>query len=163
MQKIISFFEKYSHFEPNSGCQLFIYGGGKYSQILYDGKQWSAHRLLYFLKVDNNLTAQDYICHKCDTSLCIRLDHLYKGNAKTNYDDMVNRQRDRPWGRNLYKEVRQLEFKVPPKTEILEFKCSKVVLDLFNKVQDIEQKSKDELLDTMVKDYCLKKHFDLFF
>lgn len=41
------------------------------------------------------LTSEQYVCHTCDNSLCVRIEHLYVGDAQTNMTDMKERGRGR--------------------------------------------------------------------
>ena len=67
-------------------------GGRKkhaYPLIKYKGVQWRGNRLVWHLHYNVTLSPQDFINHKCANPKCLRLDHLYVGDAQENSDDMV--------------------------------------------------------------------------
>lgn len=51
-----------------------------------------AHRFSYFLEHGMNKVTSGFICHHCDNKKCVRPDHLYLGDAKTNARDAVERK-----------------------------------------------------------------------
>lgn len=55
-------------------------------------KHWRAHRLSYFLFVNQNL-ADGIVCHKCDNPSCINPDHLFVGTWLSNMQDKVSKGR----------------------------------------------------------------------
>jgi hypothetical protein len=78
-----------------SGCWLWL---GKTSRHGYgvlnrDGKLISlAHRYFYEHHV-GPIPSGMFICHKCDTPLCVNPDHLFAGTPQDNMDDMWRKGR----------------------------------------------------------------------
>lgn len=72
-------------------------GGNGYGYLAVDGKTVSAHRVSY--EMHNGPIPDDdsyhgmCVCHKCDTPLCVRPDHLFLGTIKDNADDMLAKGR----------------------------------------------------------------------
>jgi len=58
--------------------------------IFYNNRNYIAYRLHWEL-VRGPIPEGAFLCHKCDVSLCINLDHLYIGDAKTNMRDALER------------------------------------------------------------------------
>jgi len=53
-----------------------------------------AHRYAYqCYHQEKHLTADDFICHTCDTGLCVQDDHLFKGTAYDNTHDAMAKGR----------------------------------------------------------------------
>jgi len=56
------------------------------------GKKWGVPRLVLHIK-DGPLDDDIWALHKCDNTKCINLDHLFKGTAQDNTDDMISKGR----------------------------------------------------------------------
>jgi hypothetical protein len=91
------FHKKYEISE--SGCWIWTAGtrpNGK--GVLYprhwtdDGKSVGAHRFSFEL-VHGPIPESMYVCHKCDTPLCVNPDHLFVGTHHDNMRDMVAKKR----------------------------------------------------------------------
>jgi hypothetical protein len=85
--------------EPNSGCWLWTAaisvpqaGACHRPVITHQKKQRRAYRVAYELFV-GPIPEGAYVCHHCDTPLCVNPDHLYAGSARTNSDDAMRRGR----------------------------------------------------------------------
>lgn len=63
--------------EPNTGCWLWLgtidFGG--YSQIKFNGRSVSAHRVMYEL-VNGELPSEVHLDHLCRTRSCVNPEHL---------------------------------------------------------------------------------------
>lgn len=56
------------------------------------GKRWLAHRLSFFAASGVD-PGRQFVCHRCDVSLCVNPDHLYLGDHASNMRDMKSRSR----------------------------------------------------------------------
>lgn len=76
------------------GCWLW---SGKpsrgYGLILVNGKSWFVHRLSYVI-AHGSIPDGLFVCHHCDTPLCVNPAHLYAGTPQQNTDDMKARGRE---------------------------------------------------------------------
>ena len=82
--------------DPNSGCWLFDSSPNPngYGQISINLKPKLAHRAaweLYVGEIPDGLN----VCHKCDTPLCVRPDHLFLGTQMDNLRDASSKGRTR--------------------------------------------------------------------
>lgn len=68
--------------------------GEGYGAFYYDGKAGYAHRFALEQALGRPLKPGMQALHRCDTSLCVREDHLYEGTAKDNTADMIARGRE---------------------------------------------------------------------
>jgi hypothetical protein len=91
------FHKKYS--VSDAGCWIWFGGSRPNSQGVKYPRHWSnsgrsvgAHRFSYELKF-GPITNGMYVCHKCDTPMCVNPDHLFLGTHKDNMKDMVNKGR----------------------------------------------------------------------
>lgn len=90
------FFKKISNENHPLGC--WIWDGGKgtnqYGNFHSDKtkKNMRAHRYsweLHFGEIPKGF----FICHSCDTKLCVNPDHLFVGSPLDNMQDMINKNR----------------------------------------------------------------------
>jgi hypothetical protein len=77
-----------------SGCWIWsgLINTSGYGKIWYRKKTWTAHRLTYTMEV-GPVPDGMYVCHSCDTPLCVNPEHLWLGTAQDNYDDMRSKGR----------------------------------------------------------------------
>lgn len=73
-------------------CWLWTGGLGPdaYGAFWWNGKTRGAHRYAYERAAAVQLAPADCVCHRCDTPLCVRPDHLFIG---TNLDNVADRDR----------------------------------------------------------------------
>ena len=99
----------------NNDCWEWKYSmqRGNYGTFRRHGKQWTAHRISYFMFHSNApmgvLTDRSIaVRHKCDNPPCINPNHLELGTHRDNVMDKVNRDRHnrgrRVWKAKLYDE-----------------------------------------------------------
>lgn len=74
-----------------------------YGQISINKKLISSHRASWTFNV-GEIPKGAHICHTCDNRLCVNPEHLYVGNAKTNSQDRIRRNRSNlPKGEKWHK------------------------------------------------------------
>lgn len=97
--EIISYLKKLFEtkgIKKENGCLEWIGGKykGGYGGMTYKDKPAKVHRIAYMLyNNDWNLSSKVLICHKCDNVACYEKTHLFKGTAKDNMEDMINKNR----------------------------------------------------------------------
>lgn len=64
-------------------------GYGKFS---VNKKQWSAHRLAFFLST-GSLPKELMVLHRCDVPACVNPEHLWLGTNQDNVDDKMRKGR----------------------------------------------------------------------
>jgi hypothetical protein len=91
------FHQKYEINE--SGCWMWTGGTRPNSKGVPYPRHWTddsesigAHRFSFEL-VHGAIPQSMYVCHKCDTPLCVNPDHLFLGSHQDNMRDMVAKQR----------------------------------------------------------------------
>lgn len=87
--------------EPNSGCWLWMKGGGGdgYGCFYYNGERNWAHRVSWELYA-GPIPEKVSVLHKCDTPSCVRPDHLFLGTRADNVADMVSKSRNQKGARH---------------------------------------------------------------
>ena len=63
-----------------------------YGDMCYRGKNWRAHRLMYFLR-NGSIDPKLDVMHSCDNPPCCNPAHLSQGTRKQNIRDAINRRR----------------------------------------------------------------------
>ena len=78
------------------GCIEFVGArtSAGYGNVWYDGRNWGAHRLTWFL-VHGPIPEGMFVMHICDNPPCINIDHLMLGTPGDNSRDMARKGR---WG-----------------------------------------------------------------
>ena len=79
-----------------NGCWIWT-GAGRgtgYGAFKYNEKVYDAHRFVLEILSKTPIPKEKVACHRCDNRRCVNPDHLYLGTPKTNYDDMIRRNRD---------------------------------------------------------------------
>lgn len=95
----VAFWQKVQKSE--GGCWLWQ---GKpradgYGRLQAGGKCYGAHRVSWELHF-GPIPAGQLVCHRCDTPMCVRPDHLFLGTIKDNQADMVAKGRSAAGMRN---------------------------------------------------------------
>lgn len=82
-----------------SGCWIWTSGTRMNSKGVAYARHWTddkksigAHRFSFEL-VHGAIPKSMYVCHKCDTPLCVNPDHLFIGTHQDNMRDMVQKRR----------------------------------------------------------------------
>lgn len=79
--------------EPNSGCWLWVgTTSRKYGSAWYKNKSIRAHRLSY-QAFKGEIPKGMFVCHSCDTCMCVNPDHLFLGTHQDNMTDMKRKGR----------------------------------------------------------------------
>lgn len=83
-----------SYVNKADGCWLWtgLVNNHGYGIATIDGRQTSAHRVVYGLLVKPVPKGLD-LCHKCDNPLCVRPDHMFVGTRKENMQDAARKGR----------------------------------------------------------------------
>ena len=84
--------------ENHQGCWLWrksCFESG-YGQQKHDNKNWTTHRLSYFLFV-GEIADESLVRHRCGNKRCCNPLHLELGNSKDNYEDSVKHGTNAKW------------------------------------------------------------------
>ncbi|MGE7207477.1 hypothetical protein ACQKJZ_17590 [Sphingomonas sp. NPDC019816] len=80
--------------EPNSGCWLWnaaAFSGGYGSYWIANSKEQLAHRAAYAALVAS--PEDQFVCHRCDTPICVNPNHMFLGAPIDNTRDMFRKNR----------------------------------------------------------------------
>jgi len=98
----------------SNGCLLWTgpTNPGGYGKMDFENgvkrKRLIAHRAAYEL-AHGQIPSGKFVCHKCDVKICCEPSHLFLGDARINYDDMVMKGRGRRSGESeLQQRVRKM-------------------------------------------------------
>jgi len=83
--------------EPNSGCWLWTgtVSGSGYGELTIGRRRVGAHRVAWVLSKNDMIPPDAYVCHRCDTPLCVNPDHLFLGTTTENQRDASRKGRSR--------------------------------------------------------------------
>lgn len=84
----------WAYVDQQSDCWLwtgYVSTDG-YGQLVYQRRKYKAHRLAYELTF-GSIDPGMMVCHRCDTPLCCRPDHLFLGTNADNMADCVRKGR----------------------------------------------------------------------
>lgn len=95
--KAVSRFAESIEPEPNSGCWLWMKSINQsgYGQFSLRSKVLAAHRWIFSHFYDQKIPDGLFVCHKCDTKICVNPQHLFVGSASENNFDCVRKNRHR--------------------------------------------------------------------
>lgn len=88
--------------------------GYGYGIISINNRHHPVHRVVWELSNGPIPSSDLYVCHHCDNRRCIRLDHLFLGTAKDNYDDMVSKGRNSNKPKLTEQQVRAIRVEYIP-------------------------------------------------
>src|SRR3989344_9641863 len=86
---ISGFFKRIKVCANHNGCWIWKPNAKHvdlYGRFIFNGKNYSTHRLSYALFVGPLEAGQD-ICHHCDTPACVNPTHLFQASRSANMED----------------------------------------------------------------------------
>lgn len=97
-KKLLNTIQEQQSLENNDNCINYQHvnkdGYGSVQLIKNNVKyHYLAHRVIYQLYYNDNITSNDIICHSCDNPSCINPKHLFKGTHNDNVQDKVSKHR----------------------------------------------------------------------
>ena len=95
--EIERFHKKY--IKQDNGCWIWTGGTRPNAKGVLYGRHWldsgrpiGAHRFSYIVH-HGMISTTNFMCHRCDTPLCVNPDHLFESNHNGNMLDMVQKGR----------------------------------------------------------------------
>lgn len=81
----------------SNGCWIWqgAVSSHGYGSFKAYGQSWMAHRYALYAFENVYMTANKYVCHHCDTPLCVRPDHLFVGTSSDNAKNREAKSRGR--------------------------------------------------------------------
>lgn len=93
-QELIQHFKSKFIINSENNCWEWIkpekYGYGRY---YHNYKHHQAHRFSWILFKGQLENSNIYVCHSCDNKKCVNPDHLWLGDAKSNFEDSKLKKR----------------------------------------------------------------------
>lgn len=85
----------WGHIKKSDDCWLWQgYKSRKgYGMMRYPKGRATTHRISWFLYY-GAITPKQFVCHHCDTPMCVRPEHLFLGSHQDNMDDMKEKNRE---------------------------------------------------------------------
>lgn len=79
---------------PFSGCWIWMRAvtSRGYGSLVYRNRPYLAHRFSFSI-FNDGLDEFPYVCHACDTPLCVNPDHLFLGTGTDNLNDAYRKGR----------------------------------------------------------------------
>lgn len=95
--------------QKTPGCWIWLGGVSShgYGQFRYNGENWRAHKLSWFLThgiVPKGLSDMKVVLmHSCDVKRCVNPAHLSVATQKENIQDMIRKGRKVCWNKGMRK------------------------------------------------------------
>ena len=90
-EQIIRRFEMQHHIDEETGCWIWHGASNEYGRFSIYGEAKHAHIVSWYLNTGE--WPKKFVCHKCDTPLCVNPDHLFLGTARDNTHDALRKGR----------------------------------------------------------------------
>lgn len=86
--------ERFEHYtEKSDGCWLWVGANfGRYGAFYADKRTMGAHQYAY-RQTHGEIPKGMFVCHRCDTPLCVNPAHLFLGTPLDNTSDMITKGR----------------------------------------------------------------------
>lgn len=81
-----------------SPCWIFQGNDKRYGEIMFNGKRYLAHRVMFEASVNEPLSPDLVVRHKCDNPGCVNPAHLESGTHLDNHLDSQTRKRNPAYG-----------------------------------------------------------------
>lgn len=80
--------------DPSTGCLLWTaqISNKGYACIWFNGRKTPAHRVAWFIHT-GQWPGDSFVCHRCDTPLCVESAHLFLGAPADNMRDKAAKRR----------------------------------------------------------------------
>jgi len=111
MDTLEKFYAK-TKFNPANDCIEWIRNKNVrgYGTVRFKGKMYQAHRAAYELS-KGNIPDEQYVCHSCDNTSCVNVNHLWLGTPADNILDRDIKSRGK-WNqgeKNVHSKLKESE------------------------------------------------------